>query len=142
MPRLNLTSSGPRLALISLLLSSLACQTLLGRPALPDPEPDRQPTESSGYLDPEPTEGGGQTADPTPGGNTTGDPLLIGGPDYTYNQDGVRDCLYRPGDPVAEMPDSVVNAAQPTPFPQPTPPANTTADSAVVAEQLDVFDAL
>jgi C-terminal peptidase prc len=130
------------LALVSLLLSSLACQTLLGRPDEPDPVPDREPTEVSGHEDPIPTDDRDPDLDPTPGDDTTTDSVLIGGPDYSFNEDGVRYCLYRPGDPVAQMPDSVTNAPNPTPYPLPPAPVNTPADSAVIEEQLDVFDAL
>lgn len=136
-----------RIPLATLLLASLACQTLIGPGPVDRPTPDFEPTLDGGATD-DATAAPSRTPRPTPeagvtlavtevNGNTS-----LGGPDFSYNDDGVRYCLYQAGDPVAQMPDSVVNAPEPTPYPLPDLPANTQVDSKTTEEQLAVFQEL
>jgi C-terminal peptidase prc len=149
MPTPRFSSLALRLPLAALLLTTLACQTLTG------PGPDARPT-----VDAYPTLDGGATdavdATPRPTREPQATPEIgatlevttidgtnsLGGPDFSYNNDGVRYCLYREGDSVAQMPDNVVNAPEPTPYPLPDLPANTQVDAQVTEEQLAVFQEL
>lgn len=113
--------------IISLVLASLACQTVLGLEATPTPNATRTPRAL-------PTQG----AEPTVSLEVTLTPNGIEG--QQFNEYGVRFCSYIPGvSPVAEMPNEVVNAVTPQPFPTPTPPAPAQVDEATTEEQLEVF---
>lgn len=144
MPISRIKTLAPRLSLTALLFAGLACQTLTG------PGPENFPTAVD-TIEPyteaplptedrpiDPTQENGPTAEATLAVNGNG----LGGPDFSYNADGVRYCLYHPGDTVAQMPDSVVNASEPTPYPMPALPANTQVDSATTEQQIAVFEEL
>ncbi len=138
----RLTTFAPRLALAALLFAGLACQTVTGTDGRPTPfdtvEPYTEAPLPTEDLQSEPTREGDPTAEPT----TASEGNSLGGPDFSYNTDGVRYCLYSPGATVAQMPDTVVNAPEPTPFPLPELPANTQVDADTTQQQLDVFQEL
>ncbi|HRF47279.1 MAG TPA: S41 family peptidase [Anaerolineales bacterium] len=137
----RLKTFAPRLALAALLLAGIACQTVLPSTANgPEPRGTREPGVT---IAPVPTEAGG--SDPTAEADPTTSPVsdsFLGGPEFSYNDDGVRYCLYEPGAAVAQMPDDVVNLPEPTPYPLPDLPANTAVDAATTEQQLQVFQEL
>ncbi len=144
-PRLK--TLAPRLTLTALLLAGLACQTLTG------PGPIERPTDVATDT-PELSESATPRPERTPkatpevSATAAGDATAVvnanglGGPDYSYNADGVRYCLYKQGNTLAQMPDDVINAPEPTPYPLPDLPANTQVDEATTKEQLGVFQDL
>lgn len=121
----------PRLKtiIVSLVLASLACQTVMGLEAPPTPNATRTPR-------PQPTQGAVPTLSvdlvtATPGNGIDG---------QQFNANGVRICNYIPGvSQVAEMPAEITNAATPQPFPTPTPPPITQVEAATTDEQIKVF---
>jgi C-terminal peptidase prc len=115
MPRL-------RLVLLSLVVTSLACNTLLPPSATPTPPPTWT-AEPTSTPEPAPTEAPTSTPEATAG--------------------GVRFCAYVPGVSVsAQMPPEVVNAPAPTPDPAPPLPTPTPVDAATTQRQLRVYQAL
>jgi carboxyl-terminal processing protease len=124
-----------RLALLTLALAALACNTLFP-PATPTPAPlttdapTAQPVTTS-------------TLEPTPTPASATATLTPSSPVTRPTTGGVRECAYVPGVSVpAEMPPEVVSAPTPTPYPLPPLPPNTPVAQALTDDQLLIFNDL
>lgn len=132
-----------RVVLVTLTLSSLACQTVLG-PLLDVPASPAPPLAATATPLPLPTEApppteDAATAPPAPTLEVGVTPGASFNPPQ-FNANGVRMCAYQPGVSVpAQMPPEVVAQSTPTPFPTPTPPPASAVDQATTDEQLRLF---
>ncbi len=128
-----------RLALLSLALAALACNTLFP-PATPARSVAERPTPASTEtVRPAAT----STAAPSPTVLPTAalPPTLLAATPTTLS--GVRACAYVPGVSVpAQMPASVITAPTPAPYPLPTLPPNTAVDQETTARHLRVYQSL
>ncbi len=124
------------LTLLSLVLASLACQTVLPNPtAIPTstarPLP---PTTTPLPASPTPT----LAATPTPGAITRPQPTP-----FSTTPSGVRYCAYQPGVSIpAQMPPEVLQSPTHEPFPTSAPPQPSQVSADTTTHQLSVFEDL
>ena len=116
-----------RLSLLTLILASLACQTLFPTPA-PLPTATQRPPRPTPTL---------ALDVPT----LTPTASLV--PTESAQANGVRACAYQPGVSIpAQMPPEVTNGPTPTPYPTLVPPTPSQVDADTTARQLQTYQDL
>lgn len=115
--------------LAALLAASLACQTVLPPDASPAPATAAPAATADDQL----------TEAPAAGTPTAPELSLATEP---ASPDRVRECLYKPGNPVADLPAEAAFTPTPPAIPSMTPPAPTKVDAETTARQLRVLEEL